>query len=191
MLRLKSGDRTAFEELMLRHRSGAFRMVWGMVRNEAVAEELTQEAFLRVYLAASRWEPRCRFRTWLYTIASNLALNWIRDHQKREFVAPKDPEAQEEAERRLTRLRDPQPLPDERIADHQRETGLQARVRTAVNSLSPKQRQAMELQVWRELSYQEIADTMGCTQLSVRSLLFRAHHQLRRKLRDEALAYAQ
>src|ERR1700692_2697705 len=79
MLRVRDGDQASFGMLLERHRSPVMHFVYRMVQNQAVAEELAQETFLRVYKARSSYEPAAKFTTWLFRIASRLALNWIRD----------------------------------------------------------------------------------------------------------------
>src|ERR1017187_8304766 len=86
MLRVKEGDGASFDVLLEKHRSSVVHFLYRMVQNHAVAEELAQEAFLRVYRSRSTYEPTARFTTWLFRIATHLALNSIRDgkHEKRQ-----------------------------------------------------------------------------------------------------------
>src|SRR5690242_19956072 len=79
MLRVRDGDQGSFGLLLERHRGPVIHFLYRMVQNQAVAEELAQEAFLRVYRSRSTYEPTAKFTTWLFRIASHLALNWIRD----------------------------------------------------------------------------------------------------------------
>jgi RNA polymerase sigma-70 factor (ECF subfamily) len=79
MLRVRDGDSASFGLLLERHRRSVIHFVYRMVLNEAIAEELAQEVFLRVYRSRARYEPTAKFTTWLFRIATHLALNWIRD----------------------------------------------------------------------------------------------------------------
>src|ERR1019366_1478461 len=81
MIRVKDGDGASFGVLLEKHRSSVVHFLYRMVQNHAVAEELAQEAFLRVYRSRSSYEPTAKFTTWLFRIASHLALNWLRDEK--------------------------------------------------------------------------------------------------------------
>src|SRR5579872_3473765 len=79
MLRVREGDSTSFALLLERHRSPVINFVYRMVQNQPVSEELAQEVFLRVYRSRATYEPTAKFTTWLFRIATHLALNWLRD----------------------------------------------------------------------------------------------------------------
>ncbi len=79
MLRVRDGDQGSFELLLEKHRGPMIHFLHRMVRNDGVAEELTQEVFLRVYKSRGSYQPSAKFTTWLFRIAMHLALNWIRD----------------------------------------------------------------------------------------------------------------
>src|SRR5712692_11662531 len=93
MLRVRAGDSASFEELLRRYRVPLVSYFRRMLRDPALAEDLAQEVFLRVYQARERYRPEARFTTWLYRIATNLALNAIRD--RREVEAPVEAEESE------------------------------------------------------------------------------------------------
>ena len=82
MLRVREGDDTSFALLLERHRGPVVHFLYRMVQNQAVSEELAQEVFLRVYRSRATYEPTAKFTTWLFRIATHLALNWIRDGKK-------------------------------------------------------------------------------------------------------------
>ena len=82
MLRVREGDETSFALLLERHRRPVVHFLYRMVPNQAVSEELAQEVFLRVYRSRASYEPTAKFTTWLFRIATHLALNWIRDNKK-------------------------------------------------------------------------------------------------------------
>src|ERR1700732_4070507 len=79
MLRVRDGDQASFGLLLEKHRSPVIHFLYRMVQNPAVAEELAQEVFLRVYKSRSSYEASAKFTTWLFRIAAHLGLNWIRD----------------------------------------------------------------------------------------------------------------
>src|SRR5258706_14450138 len=79
MLRVREGDQTSFGLLLERHRAPVIHFIYRMVQNQAVAEELAQEVFLRVYRSRGTYEPTAKFTTWLFRIATHLGLNWLRD----------------------------------------------------------------------------------------------------------------
>ena len=81
MLRVKDGDAASFGVLLEKHRVPVTRFVYRLVQEQAVSEELAQEVFLRVYRSRSSYEPTAKFKTWLFRIASHLALNWLRDEK--------------------------------------------------------------------------------------------------------------
>src|SRR3989304_1509696 len=94
MLRVRRGDAESFEELLRRHRRPVVNFFSRMVRDRALAEDLAQEVFLRVYQARQRYKPEARFTTWLYRIATNLALNAIRDRKDGQSRTKPDGEGQ-------------------------------------------------------------------------------------------------
>src|SRR5580658_8426204 len=79
MLRVRDGDQRSFELILEKYRGPMIHFLHRMVQNDAVAEELSQEVFLRVYKSRGNYEPSAKFTTWLFRIATHLALNWIRD----------------------------------------------------------------------------------------------------------------
>src|SRR5947208_6580967 len=95
MLRVRDGDSVSFGLLLERHRGPVIHFVYRMVLNQAIAEELAQEVFLRVYRSRASYEPTAKFTTWLFRIATHLALNWIRDGKNEKTHESLDEEAQE------------------------------------------------------------------------------------------------
>src|SRR5690349_15744366 len=80
MLRVKRGDHAALNWLVAKYRGPMIHYLYGIVHDEAVAEDLTQEVFLRVFRGRKDYEPKAKFKSWLYRIGKNVAFNWIRDH---------------------------------------------------------------------------------------------------------------
>jgi RNA polymerase sigma-70 factor (ECF subfamily) len=167
MLRVRDGDQRSFELLLEKHRGPMIHFLRRMVQNEAVAEELSQEVFLRVYKSRGNYEPSAKFTTWLFRIGTHLALNSIRDGRNQKSQTSLDYE-----------------LPDRRRTVEQ-ELLYQARlgeVRQAIYSLPAKQRAAVMMHKYQELEYAQIASAIGCSESAVKSLLFRAYEALRVRL---------
>jgi len=182
MLAVRAGDGAAFDALFARWSPPLLRYLERIVRDPGVAEELTQEVFLRVYRARERYEPDARFSTWLFTIATRLAWNELRKPRHR---SPHEAlEGDEET--------GPLPLAsDEPAADvvaDARRTG--AAVEQALDRLPERQRAALWLAAVEGLSYAEVATLLETTDRSVKALVHRARtalaEQMRRNLGPEA-----
>ena len=175
MLRVRDGDQANFGLLLERHRSPVIHFVYRMVQNQAVAEELAQETFLRVYRARSSYEPAAKFTTWLFRIASHLALNWIRDGRNEKRQASLDQESPDGTARQV---------PD-RSRTAEQELVYQAKlreVRQAIEGLPAKQKAAVMMHKYEEMEYSQIANALSCSESAVKSLLFRAYETLRSRL---------
>jgi len=175
MLRVRDGDPASFGLLLERHRGSVIHFLFRMVLNQAVAEELAQETFLRVYKSRGNYEPTAKFTTWLFRIASHLALNWIRDGRNEMRQASLDVENSDGTARQV---------PDRRRTAEQ-ELVYQAKlgeVRQAIYSLPAKQKAAVMMHKYEEMEYAQIADVLTCSESAVKSLLFRAYESLRVRL---------
>jgi RNA polymerase sigma-70 factor, ECF subfamily len=177
MLRVTHGDVESFEVLLNRHRVPLLSYFVRMVRDQALAEDLTQEAFLRVYQARERYQPEARFTTWLYRIATNLALNAIRDRRGEPltFTVPESDDGQTAA---LERVADGRPTVEQQMLESDRERTI----REAVESLPERQRAAVILHKYQEVDYRQIAEVLKVSESAVKSLLFRAYESLRIRL---------
>jgi RNA polymerase sigma-70 factor (ECF subfamily) len=177
MTRVSRGDEASFAVLLQRHRSPVLNYFVRMVRDRALAEDLTQEVFLRVYQARERYQPEARFTTWLYRIATNLALNALRD-RKTERLA-------ETAERQdsddggiLERTPDERPTVEQQMVEADR----QRFIREAIDGLPENQRAAVILHKYQDVDYRQIASVLKVSESAVKSLLFRAYETLRVRL---------
>ena len=175
MLRVKDGDTYSFELLLGKYRRPVVNYLYRMVQNQAVAEELAQEVFLRVYRARTNYEPTAKFTTWLFRITTHLALNNLRDRkgeqrQRSLDVEYEDRQVFEPADTRRNREQ-------ELVADAQLDV-----VRRAIASLPEKQRAAVLMHKYEELDYSQIAGALSCSVSAVKSLLFRAYETLRERL---------
>ena len=175
MLRVREGDDTSFALLLERHRGPVVHFLYRMVQNQSVSEELAQEVFLRVYRSRATYEPTAKFTTWLFRIATHLALNSIRDGKKERGQESLDEELMEGIERQVA---DRQPTVEQEMlyAVKLRE------VRKAIEMLPEKQRAAVMMHKYQELEYTQIARALGCSESAVKSLLFRAYEALRARL---------
>ena len=175
MLRVREGDQASFGMLLDRHRGPVIHFLYRMVQNQAVSEELAQEVFLRVYRSRASYEPTAKFTTWLFRIATHLALNWIRDGKHEKLQTSMDEEGSESAAGRL----------QDRGRTVEQELVYQAKlmeVRGAIEALPAKQRAAVLMHKYEELEYSQIASVLNCSESAVKSLLFRAYESLRLKL---------
>lgn len=175
MLRVKDGDSLSFALLLEKHRAPVIHFLYRMVQDRAVSEELAQEVFLRVYRSRASYEATAKFTTWLFRIATHLALNWLRDGRRERGQERLDEEG---AEFRARQVRDGEPSVEQRLVSGAR----LEEVRRAVAALPAKQRAAVLMHKYEELEYSQIARVLGCSESAVKSLLFRAYETLRARL---------
>src|SRR6266852_4263220 len=179
MLDVKAGDEQSFELLLRKYRTPRVNFLYRMVRNTAVAEDLAQEVFLRVYRARQEYAPSAKFTTWMFRIATNLALNALRDNRHRLLEISMDqPVETNESEQPALEVADSTPTAEQQLVARTR-TEL---IRNAINVLPEKQRAAVLLHKYQELDYGEIAKILGCSESALKSLLFRAYETLRVQL---------
>jgi RNA polymerase sigma-70 factor (ECF subfamily) len=175
MIRVKEGDGASFSLLLEKHRASVIHFLFRMVQNQAVAEELAQEVFLRVYRSRTTYEPTAKFTTWLFRIATHLALNALRDRKNERLQERIDGDTGEAPVRQIS---DNKPSPEAVMV---RESRLEE-VRRAVATLPEKQRAAVLMHKYQEMEYSQIAGALKCSESAVKSLLFRAYETLRVRL---------
>jgi RNA polymerase sigma-70 factor (ECF subfamily) len=177
MLDVKAGDDASFDFLLQKYRSPLVNFLNRMVRDSATAEDLAQEVFLRVYRARKQYTPSAKFTTWLFRIATNVALNSVRDtrHQKMEVSLDAPMDDGDLAPREL-------PAREMRIDEHMVERARTEIIRRAIWSLPEKQRAAVLLHKYEEMDYIEIGKILDCSEGALKSLLFRAYETLRVQL---------
>jgi RNA polymerase sigma-70 factor (ECF subfamily) len=181
MLDVKAGDQQSFELLLQRYRTPLVNFLYRMVRNREQAEDLAQEVFLRVYRAREDYEPSAKFTTWLFRIATNLALNSVRDHRYQKLEVSMDAPITvdaEDGEERMMEVADEHPD----IEHHLVEETRKKMIRHAIEKLPEKQRAAVLLHKYQELDYAEISKILQCSESALKSLLFRAYETLRVEL---------
>jgi len=146
--RFRGGERAAFDQLVRRHQKGVWHLVRRYVKRDADASDVTQLAFVRAFRGLAAFRGAASVRSWLYRIAINCALSWLRDHRREEPT-----EIAEDA------LVDANPAPGNLI-DGQEGT----RLRVAIAQLPPKQKLVLELRVFDDLSFKEVAELASCTE---------------------------
>ena len=175
MLRVREGDGASFGVLLDKHRSSVVHFLFRMVQNHAVAEELAQEVFLRVYRSRGSYEPTAKFTTWLFRIATHLALNALRDGKHDRSQERLDNDSGDMPARQVSDARP-------NVEQHMVYEARLEEVRRAIALLPEKQRAAVLMHKYREMEYSQIAKVLNCSESAVKSLLFRAYETLRARL---------
>jgi len=180
MLQVKAGDDSAFEYLVQKYRRPMMNFMYRMAHSTAAAEDLAQEVFLRVYRSRENYEASAKFTTWLYRIATNLAVNHARDtrHERPENTVSLD-EPDEESGRTLD-LPDRTPSAEETMVQRER----LAAIRQRVHALPERQRIAVVMHKYQQMDYRQIADVLKLSESATKSLLFRAYETLREQLKE-------
>jgi RNA polymerase sigma-70 factor (ECF subfamily) len=182
MLQVRDDDAEAFAELMLRYQSRLISLLTHLVGQRDMADDLTQEVFLRVYRARKRYIPGAKFSTWLFTIANNVASNALRTLARRREVnlAPRASESAPHSLEAAAVAASGQ-MPSRQLDKAE----LCAAVQNAIGALNDRQRTAILLHKFGDLSYADIAEIMEMTPQAIKSLLSRA----RCNLRDALMPY--
>jgi RNA polymerase sigma-70 factor (ECF subfamily) len=180
MLRVKAGDDSAFEYLIQKYRRAMVSFMFRMAHNSAVAEDLAQEVFLRVYRSRQNYEASAKFTTWLYRIATNLAVNHARDtrHERPENVVSLD-EKDEDTGQSLD-LPDRSLTVEERMVRRERMSAIRQRVQ----ALPERQRVAVLMHKYQQMDYKQISEVLKLSESATKSLLFRAYETLREQLKE-------
>jgi len=180
MLRVKAGDDSAFAYLVQKYRRAMVSFMYRMAHNPAVAEDLAQEVFLRVYRSRENYEASAKFSTWLYRIATNLAVNYARDtrHERPENIVSID---EKDDDTGLTvDLPDASLTAEEAILRRER----MAAIRQKVQQLPERQRMAVIMHKYQQMDYRQIAQVLKLSESATKSLLFRAYETLRVQLKE-------
>ena len=180
MLRVRGGDEPAFAFLVQKYRRPMMSFMYRMVRNQAAAEDLAQEVFLRVYRSRETYTANAKFTTWLYRIATNLAVNHARDtrHERPEVSMSLDEPDTETG--LMPDLPDSTPSVEENLLRRER----LAAIRGHVQALPERQRLAVIMHKYQGMDYRQIAEVLHLSESATKSLLFRAYESLREKLKD-------
>jgi len=180
MLRVQNGDDGAFGELVQTYQDRLIGIFSHLLQNSEAAEDLAQEAFLRVYRARERYRPTAKFSTWLFRIANNLASNNRRSRSRRKEIQLKGSESgplginpQEQLAQANSAL-----LPGRQLDRKE----MRELIRNAQDTLNERQKMALLLNKFEHMSYQDIASSMDLSVQAVKSLLTRARENLKTKL---------
>ncbi len=180
MLKVKKGDAMAYRDLFAKYNEAIVNFANRLVPNRSRAEELTQDAFLQIFRARARYEPKARFTTYLYRVVTNLCLNELRRFDYTGKTEPLEGQPNEEGEA----IRE---FADETVAaaeDQLAGTETGSRIRAVLDKLPANQRTALLLSRVEGLSYLEVAECLETTESAVKSLIFRATQTLRGQLSD-------
>ena len=180
MLRVAEGDEASFNYLAEKHHRRVIHFLFRMVGNQAIAEELAQEVFLRVYRARGSYRAEARFTTWLYRIATNLAVNYARDTRHERTAQTVYLDQPDEETGTSPDLADDEPSAEERLVRDER----MAAIRRHVMALPERQRMAVLMHKYQGMDYRQIGEVLKLSESATKSLLFRAYQTLREKLKD-------
>ncbi len=180
--RFKSGDETAFGKLVEKHAGRAYQIAYSILGSRQDAEEVAQDVFIRIYRALPKFRGDSEFTTWMYRIAMNLARNkyrWNKSRGSQRNVSIDAPvEGAEEGDGRRLDVVEGRPPPDEEVSLDELETQALAEL----ENLPELYRQALTLRNIDELSYEDIADLLGCKLGTIKSRIARAREELRKRL---------
>jgi RNA polymerase sigma-70 factor, ECF subfamily len=180
MLRAGTGDEEAFSYLVEKFRRPIVSFMYRSVGNSHVAEELAQEVFLRVYRSRESYRAEAKFTTWLYRIATNLAVNHARDTKHERAAQNVYLDVPDEETGTTPEVADDEPSVEQRLLRDER----MAAIRKHVMALPERQRVAVLMHKYQGLDYRQIGDVLKLSESATKSLLFRAYQTLREKLKE-------
>jgi RNA polymerase sigma-70 factor (ECF subfamily) len=180
MMRCRNGDMSAFELLVMRYKDPILNFAYRSIGDYHRAEDLTQETFIRVFNYKNRYEPKCKFKNFIYLIAKNLCRNEIRNRNRRktsflEDLVPEDGDLDH-----LDLMKDVSHLPDELYEKKEQQHIIQQ----TLNRLPENQRVALTLVTYQNLRYDEIAEVLDCSVSAVKSLIHRARQNMKKLLAE-------
>jgi RNA polymerase sigma-70 factor (ECF subfamily) len=180
MLKVAAGDRGAFARLFDRHHASVARFALRFVGDEARAEELTQDIFVKLYRHAKAYKPTAQFKTFLFRVATNHCLNEVRRGEYR--VTRTSAEASEEGEEGGPELAGPEAeRPDQHVAGRE----LERAVGEALRGLTERERAAFTMCRFEGMAYKDIAEALETSEAAVKSLIHRATLAVARKVEEQ------
>jgi len=180
MLRVAAGDEASFNYLVRKYHRAMIHFLFRMVRNQAIAEELAQEVFLRVYRSRESYRAEAKFTTWLYRIATNLAVNHARDTRHERAAQTLYLDAPDEETGTTPDVADDELSVERRMMRDER----MGAIRTHVMALPERQRMAVLMHKYQGMDYRQIGEVLKLSESATKSLLFRAYQTLRDKLKE-------
>jgi RNA polymerase sigma-70 factor (ECF subfamily) len=179
MLRVKQGDTAAFTELVEKYKQPVINLAYRTLRDLTEAEDLAQNVFVQVHKSAARYKSTAKFSTWLFTIARNLCLNEIRRRSRHPAESLDAPRSEQE-DQPLQQFEDKATAsPPESVLQGE----LAQQIDSALADLPENQRSAILLCRQEELSYEEIAEVLGCSLSATKSLIHRGRETLKERLK--------
>lgn len=176
MLQFKNGDDDAFRRLFKKYRKRIINFCYRFCGNQAVAEELAQEVFIRVYKAAPRYKPKARFSTWIFRIATNICLNEVRRKQyKYQSESLDAPISTRDGDIRRDIEDTEQLTADSMLTAQEEDTQIQQ----ALMSLPENQRMALLLRIRNDFSYAQIGEALNCPENRVKTFIHRGRQRLK------------
>jgi RNA polymerase sigma-70 factor, ECF subfamily len=179
MLELRAGNMAGFDFLIQKYRKPIIHFMYRMVHNQAVAEELAQEVFLRVYRSRETYRAEARFSTWLYRIATNLGVNYARDNRHERMASTIYLDEADSETGTTPDVADTTPDAEAKLLRQERLSAI----REHVMSLPERQRMAVLMHKYEGMDYKQIGDVLKLSESATKSLLFRAYQTLREKLK--------
>lgn len=180
MLRVAAGDESGFTYLVEKYHRPIVNFLYRMVHSQAVAEELAQEVFLRVYRSRESYRAEAKFTTWLYRIATNLAVNHARDTKHERAAQNVYLDVPDEETGTTPEIADDELTVEQRLLRDER----MAAIRKHVMALPERQRMAVLMHKYQGLDYRQIGEVLKLSESATKSLLFRAYQTLREKLKE-------
>jgi RNA polymerase sigma-70 factor (ECF subfamily) len=183
MLRFQAGEQDAFKLLFEAYRGPLLNFIYRYLQDKRIAEELTQEVFIRIYKSAGTYRPEAMFSTWIYRIATNICLNELRTGRYKHEVEFKGPDEHDDGMQydpvdERTRIKTDETM----VSAHQQEL-----VQKALHKLPKKQRLALIMSLYDQLSYRDIGQRLGCSEAAVKSIIHRSKLALRDLLKKEGM----
>jgi RNA polymerase sigma-70 factor, ECF subfamily len=179
MLELRAGNMAGFDFLIQKYRKPIVHFMYRMVHNQAVAEELAQEVFLRVYRSRETYRAEARFSTWLYRIATNLGVNYARDNRHERTASTVYLDEVDSETGTTPDVADSTPDVESKLLRQERMNAIRAHVL----ALPERQRMAVLMHKYEGMDYKQIGDVLKLSESATKSLLFRAYQTLRDKLK--------
>jgi RNA polymerase sigma-70 factor (ECF subfamily) len=180
MLRVAAGDEAGFNYLVQKYHRSMINFLYRMVHNQAVAEELAQEVFLRVYRSRESYRADAKFTTWLYRIATNLGVNHARDTKHERAAQNVYLDTPDEETGTTPEVADDRPSVEQSMLKDER----MAMIRKHVMALPERQRMAVLMHKYQGLDYRQIGEVLKLSESATKSLLFRAYQTLRERLKE-------
>jgi RNA polymerase sigma-70 factor (ECF subfamily) len=180
MLELRSGNMAAFDVLLAKYRKPIVHFMFRMVHNQAVAEELAQEVFLRIYRSRETYRAEARFSTWLYRIATNLGVNHARDTRHERTASTVYLDEPDSETGTTPDVPDSTPSAESTMLRRERMNAI----RQHVIALPERQKTAVLMHKYEGMDYKQIGEVLKLSESATKSLLFRAYQTLREKLKD-------